>query len=62
MTLKLGSLKKRVEVWVVEVCSPCLIGLDFLTTGKCEIDLGRSVMQVGVEELPLGGVSTDEKV
>ena len=56
VTLKLGSLKKRVEVWVAEVCDPCLIGLDSLTATECKIDLARGIMQVGFEELPLGGV------
>ena len=32
------------------------------TAGGCKIDLGRGVMQLGGEELPLGGVSTDERV
>ena len=62
VTLKLGTVKRRIEVWVAEVCDPCLIGLDVLTAGGCKIDLGRGVMQLGGEELPLGGLSTDEKV
>jgi len=28
--------------------------LDVLTAGGCKIDLGRKVMQLGGEELPLG--------
>ena len=62
VTLKLGSLKKRVKVWVAEVCDPCLIGLDLLTASECKINLARGIMQVGLEETPLGGVSMDEKV
>ena len=62
VTLKLGTVKNKIEVWVAEVCDPCLIGLDVLTAGGCKIDLGRGVMQLVCEELPLGGLSTDEKV
>ena len=56
VTLKLGSRKKTLEVWVAEVCDLCRIGLDVLTAGGCKIDLGRGVMQIGIEELPLGGL------
>ena len=62
VSFKLGTVKTRIEVWVAKVCDPCLIGLDVLTAGGCKIDLGRGVMQLGGEELPLGGVSTDERV
>ena len=44
------------------MCDPCVIGLDLLTASECKIDLARGIMQVGFEELPLGGVSTDGKV
>ena len=47
---------------MAEVCDPCLIGLDVLTAGGCKIDLGRGVMQLVGKELPLGGMSTDERV
>ncbi len=61
VTLKLGSVKREIEVWVAEVCDPCLIGLDLLTASGCKIDLCRGTLQVGVEELPLEGVSTAER-
>ena len=44
------------------MCDPCLIGLDLLNVSECEIDLAQGVMQMGLEELHLGGVSTDDKV
>ena len=47
---------------MVEVCDPRLIGLDLLTTSECMIDLGRGVLWVGLEELPLRDVSMDENV
>ena len=40
VTLKLGSAKRKIEVWLAEVCDPCLLGLDLLTAGGCKIDLG----------------------
>ena len=40
MTLELGTLKRKIEVWVAEVCDPCLIGLDVQTAGGCKSDLG----------------------
>ena len=55
VSFKLGTVKRRIEVWVAKVCDPCLIGLDVLTAGGCKIDLGRGVMQLRGEELPLGG-------
>ena len=47
---------------MAEVCDPCLIGLDMLTASECKIDLAWGVMQVGLEKLPLWGVSTVDKV
>ena len=46
---------------MVEVCDPRLIGLDLLTTSECMIDLGRGVLWVGLEELPLRDVNMDER-
>ena len=62
VTLKLRQFKRRTEVWVAEVCDPCPIGLDLFTAGGWAIDLGWGVLLVGFEELPFGGVSTDERV
>ena len=61
ITLKLEQFKRRIEVWVVEVCDPCPIGLDMLTAGGWVINLVRGVLRMGFEWLPSGGVSTDER-
>ena len=46
VTFKLGLIKRRVEVWVAEVCDPFLIGFDFPTASECKIDLGLGILQV----------------
>ena len=38
------------------------IGLDLVAISGCKIYLGRAILLVGSEDLPFGGVSTEDKV
>ena len=48
-----GSAVERLPVYVAELDEPCLLGLDYLTRSKACVDLGRRLVRVRGEEVPL---------
>ena len=44
VTLDVGGLSVDVTVWVVQVQDPCILGLDFLRSARCLLDLGKNTL------------------
>ncbi|XP_042856493.1 UBA domain-containing protein Mud1-like [Penaeus japonicus] len=48
-----GSAVQRLPVYVADLDEPCLLGLDYLTQSKVCVDLGRKLVRVHGEDVPL---------
>ncbi len=48
-----GSAVERLPVYVADLDEPCLLGLDYLTQSKACVDLGRKLVRVHGQEVPL---------
>ncbi|XP_063845412.1 uncharacterized protein LOC135091900 [Scylla paramamosain] len=48
-----GSAVERMPVYVADLDEPCLLGLDYLTQSKACVDLGRKLVRVRGQEVPL---------
>ncbi|XP_047481643.1 DNA damage-inducible protein 1-like [Penaeus chinensis] len=48
-----GSTVQRLPVYVADMDEHCLLGLDYLTQSKTCVDLGRKLVRVHGEDVPL---------
>ncbi|XP_047471470.1 uncharacterized protein LOC125026912 [Penaeus chinensis] len=48
-----GSTVQRLPVYVADMDEPCLLGLDYLTQSKACVNLGRKLVRVHGEDVPL---------
>ncbi|XP_063845343.1 uncharacterized protein LOC135091534 [Scylla paramamosain] len=48
-----GSAVERLPVYIADLDEPCLLGLDYLTQSKACVDLGRKLVRVPGQEVPL---------
>ena len=48
-----GSAVERLPMYVADFDEPVLLGLDYLTQSKACVDLGRKLMRVRGQEVPL---------
>ena len=49
----MGGLKTRHVMWVADIVDQCILGLDFLQSNGCQVDLGTCILYVGVQQIPL---------
>lgn len=52
-SLQIGGLQTMHSVWVADIADQCILGLDFLESHGCQVDLGESVMHIGNQQIPL---------
>ena len=53
LRLGIGSLVVPQELWVADIHDECILGLDFLQSHNCLVDLKDGVLTIGGEEIPL---------
>ena len=58
LKLRIGGFETRHDMWVADVADQCILGLDFLESHGCQVDLGECVLQVGSQQVPLQKPST----
>ncbi|XP_063872042.1 uncharacterized protein LOC135106714 [Scylla paramamosain] len=49
----MGSAVEQLPVYVADLDEPCLLGLDYLMQSKAYVDLGRKLVRVRGQEVPL---------
>ena len=53
LQLGIGSLLVPQELWVADIHDDCILGLDFLQSHKCLVNLKDGALTIGGEEIPL---------
>jgi len=53
LQLGIGSLTVPQELWVADIRDECILGLDFLQTHNCQVNLKDGSLIIGEEEIPL---------
>ena len=53
LDITIGSKTFHQKVWVADVVDECLLGLDFLVSHECQVDLKDGILYIGGEEVPL---------
>jgi len=53
LQLGIGSLTVPRELWVADIHDECLLGLDFLQTHNCQVNIKDGSLIIGEEEIPL---------
>ncbi len=48
-----GSAVEQLSVYVADLDEPCLLGLDYLTQNRACVNLGRKLVRVRGQEVPL---------
>ena len=51
--LTVGTFQTPHAVWVAEIADECIIGMDFLLSHSCLVNLKEGILQNGEEEVPL---------
>ena len=49
----IGSQTFSHEAWIADIVDECLLGLDFLGSHDCQVDLKDSILYIGQDEIPL---------
>ena len=49
----MGGLQIAHSMWVANITDQCILGLYFLESHGCGVDLGESVMHIGDQQIPL---------
>ena len=57
LQLGMGSLVIPQELWVADIHDECILGLDFLQSHDCRVDLNEGSLTIGEEEIPLRSAS-----
>ena len=53
VSLQIGGLQTAHSMWVADIADQCILGLDFLESHGCRVDLGESMMHIGDQQIPL---------
>ena len=53
LDITIGSKTFHQKVWVADVVDECLLGLHFLVSHECQVDLKDGILYIGGEEVPL---------
>ena len=53
LQIRIGSYVVTQELWVADIQDDCILGLDYLRTNGCQVDLCEQVLVIGEEEIPL---------
>ena len=53
VSLQIGGLQTAHSMWVADITDQCILGLDFLESHGCRVDLGESMMHIGDQQIPL---------
>jgi len=53
LQLGIGSPTVPQELWVADIHDECILGLDFLQTHNCQVNLKDGSLIIGEEEIPL---------
>ena len=59
--IKIGSTEREYEFWVADIENECIIGLDFLTTYNCMVNVAGASIRIGSEEVQLRRVGAASK-
>ena len=51
--LTVGTFQTPHAAWVAEIADECIIGMDFLQSHGCLVNLKEGILQIGEEEVPL---------
>ena len=61
LQLGIGSLVLPQELWVADIHDECILGLDFLQTHSCQVNLKDGSLIVGEEENPLNKLKASKE-
>lgn len=61
LTFQVGNLKVVHEVWVADIENECILGLDFLTSNDCVVDVRESCLHIGPEEIRFKKMTATKK-
>ena len=53
LQIRIGSCSLAHEFWVADIQDRCILGLDYLRTNDCQVNLREQVLIIGEEEVPL---------
>ena len=51
--LTVGTFQKPHAGWVANIADECILGMDFLQSHSCLVDLKEGILRIGEEEVPL---------
>ena len=53
LALQIGTVKMIHDVWIADIENECILGLDFLISNDCVVDVQESCLRIGSEEVRL---------
>ncbi|CAB3976838.1 Hypothetical predicted protein [Paramuricea clavata] len=61
LAFQVGNLKVVHDVWIADVENECILGLDFLISNDCVVDVQESCLRIGPEEIRFKGMTATKK-
>ena len=61
LALQLGNFKTVHDVWIADIENECILGLDFLISNDCIVDVQESCLRIGPEEIRFKRIAATEK-
>ena len=61
LALQLGNFKAVHDVWIADIENECILGLDFLISNDCIVDVQESCLRIGPDEVRFKWITATEK-
>lgn len=53
LNFQIGVFEESQEVWIADIADPCILGIDFMMTHNCQVDLAGATLKIGSQIVPL---------
>ena len=61
LAFQVGSFKVVHDVWIADIGNECILGLDFLISKNCVVDVQGSCLRIGPEEVRFKRIRATKK-
>jgi hypothetical protein len=61
LAFQVGNLKVVHDVWIADIENECILGLDFLISNDCVVDVQESCLRIGPEEIRFKRMTATKK-
>ena len=62
LNFQIGIFEGSQEVWIADIADPCILGLDFMMTHNCQVDLAGATLKIGTQIVSLLRPNDDDSL